>query len=406
MRLAEFIATSTESILLEWVAFAASCGPAAKLMDDAALRDHASEMLRTIVKDLRTFQSAAEQSEKSKGNSDSTPADPDTAAEIHGADRAWSGFSVGEMVSEYRALRASVIRMWIKASGSLADRDLDDLVRFNEAIDQAIAESITRYTDDLDKSKDMFLAVLGHDLRTPLGAVIMSTQFMLDTGDLVEPQLTLTTRIAHSARRMNEMVNDLLDFTRTQLGSGVPIVRAPMDLAKMVRHAVDEMEAARPDTLFQMHRSGDVCGDWDEARMGQVLANLLGNAAQHGAAGSPISVSLRGEPEEVVVTVHNYGKVIRPSEIYGIFSPFKRLKRGVTIEHGSGNLGLGLYIADRIVKAHGGTIDVASTADEGTAFSVRLPRDPLAPTAPMRATSQTDRRASSKSPSPKASITK
>jgi signal transduction histidine kinase len=394
VRLAEFIATNTEPILLEWVAFAESCGPAAKLMDDSSLRDHALAMLRVIVADLRTVQTAAEQSEKSKGNSDSAAGDPDTAAETHGADRAWSGFTVGEMVSEYRALRASVIRLWIKASGTLTGADLGDLVRFNEAIDQAIAESITRYTEDLDHSKEMFLAVLGHDLRTPLGAVLMSSQFMLDTGDLVEPYRALASRIAHSASRMNGMVSDLLDFTRTQLGSGVPIVRAEMDLAKMVRNAVDEVGAANPDRSFEMSTSGNVVGEWDEARMHQALTNLLANAAQHGAAEWPISVHMSGEPEDVVIVVHNFGKVIPSSEIFGIFSPFKRLKEGVPVERDSSNLGLGLFIADRIVKAHAGTIEVTSAASTGTFFTIRLPRDPTAPIAPPRSTSRTDRRAS------------
>ncbi len=394
MRLAEFIGTSAEAILVEWVAFARSCAPAAMTMDEAALRDHALAMLRTIAVDLRTKQSDLQQFEKSKGHSDSTSADPDTAAEIHGADRAWSGFTVGEMVSEYRALRASVIRLWIKASGTLSAQDLDDLVRFNEAIDQAIAESITRYTEDLDRSKEMFLAVLGHDLRSPLGAVLMSSQFMLDSGGLIEPNLTLTERIARSARRMNEMVDDLLDFTRSQLGSGVPIVRARMDMAKVVRHAVDEIEAARPDRVFRMSTSGDLFGAWDEARMGQVLANLLGNAAQHGSADKPISVRTTGERDDVVIIVHNFGIVIPPSEIYGIFSPFKRLKAGVPVERDSSNLGLGLFIADRIVQAHSGTIGVASSGEDGTFFTIRLPRDPTAPPAPARSTSRTDRRAS------------
>jgi signal transduction histidine kinase len=362
-------------------------------MDEAALRDHAFEMLKAIVADLRTWQSAAAQSEKSKGNADSTAADPDTAAEVHGAGRAWSGFTVGEMVSEYRALRASVIRLWIRASGTLTGDDLIDLVRFNEAIDQSIAESITRYSEDLDRSKEMFLAVLGHDLRTPLGAVLMSSQFMLDTGELVEPNLTLTQRIAHSARRMNGMVDDLLDFTRSQLGSGLPIVRTRNDLAKTLRHAVDEVEAAHPDSRFEMRSTGDSEGEWDSARMSQVFANLLGNAAQHGTPGSPIGVQLLGEIDEVVVIVHNFGDVIPPSEIFGIFSPFKRLKPGAQATRDSNNLGLGLFIADRIVKAHSGMIDVQSSLDEGTSFIVRLPRDPTASPAPHRATSRTDRRA-------------
>jgi len=394
VRLAEFIAKNTEPILLEWVAFAKSCGPAAEHMDDGSLRDHALAMLRVIVADLRTVQSALEQSEKSKGNSDSTDGDPDTAAQSHGADRAWSGFTVGEMVSEYRALRASVIRLWIKASGTLTGAALDDLVRFNEAIDQAIAESLTRYTEDLDHSKEMFLAMLGHDLRTPLGAVLMSSQFMLDTGDLVEPHRALVTRIAHSATRMNGMVSDLLDFTRTQLGSGVPIVRAEMDLATMVRNAVSEVGAANPERSFELSTSGNVVGEWDEARMSQALTNLLANAAQHGAAEWPISVQLRGELEEVVIVVHNFGDVIPSSEIFGIFSPFKRLKEGVPVERDSSNLGLGLFIADRIVKAHSGTIEVTSAAGTGTSFTIRLPRDPKAPIAPLQSTSRMDRRAS------------
>lgn len=395
MRLAEFIETNSDPIQLEWVAFAKSCAPAAKLMDEAALRDHALEMLKVIGADLRTSQTATEQFEKSKGNADTTPAEPDTPAEVHGAGRAWSGFTVGEMVSEYRALRASVIRLWIRACGTLSGTDLDDLVRFNEAIDQAIAESIARYTEDLDHSKEMFLAVLGHDLRTPLGAVLMSSQFMLDSGQLVEPNFTLITRIAHSANRMNHMVDDLLDFTRSQLGSGVPIVRADMNIEKAARHAVDEIEAAQPNCVFEMTTSGNVNGTWDEARLSQVFANLLGNAAQHGAPGSPISINLRGEPEEVVVVVHNFGTVIPPSEIFGIFSPFKRLKAGASAAPDSSNLGLGLFIADRVVHAHSGTIDVRSSADAGTSFTVRLPRNPTAPPAPLRPTSRTDRRATS-----------
>jgi signal transduction histidine kinase len=193
---------------------------------------------------------------------------------------------------------------------------------------------------------------------------------------------------------MNEMVDDLLDFTRTQLGSGVPIVRAPMDMAKLVRHAVDEMEAARPDRQFEMSASGDLCGDWDEARMGQVLANLLSNAAQHGSAEQPISVRTVGERDAVVIIVHNFGKEVSASEIFGIFSPFKRLKTGAPPERDSSNLGLGLFIADRIVQAHSGTIGVKSSAREGTFFTIRLPRDPTAPIAPLRSTSRTDRRAS------------
>jgi signal transduction histidine kinase len=343
-------------------------------MDATALRDHALEMLKVIVKDLRTPQTPTEQKEKSKGNSDTDTGGPDTAAEVHGSGRAGSGFTVGEMVSEYRALRASVIRLWTRQSGTLTGADLEDLMRFNEAIDQAIAESITRYSEDLDHSKEMFLAILGHDLRSPLTAVIMASQFMLETGELAEPHLTLTTRIARSAKRMNKMVGDLLDFTRSRLGSGVAISRANVDIGKVAGDAVEEMSAAHPESVFEFKTSGDLQGNWDAARISQVLANLLGNAVQHGSEKTPISVTAQGQPKEVLLRVHNRGPAIPRSELHGIFSPLKRLKAGEAPAHDSSNLGLGLYIAERIVTAHGGTIDVSSTDEAGTSFAVHLPR--------------------------------
>ena len=374
MRLADFIEANCEPILDEWVEFAKTCGPAAAQLDTTALRDHALQMLQAIVIDLRTPQTGDEAIAKSKGHADGSSEGPDTAAEVHGAGRAESGFSVGDMVAEYRALRASVIRLWTRANGSLTGADLADLMRFNEAIDQALAESITRYTSDVERSKDMFLAILGHDLRSPLGAVMMASQFMLELGELHEPNLTLTTRIVRSAKRMNQMVGDLLDFTRSRLGGGVPIVRAEMDMGKEVTSAVEEVAAAHPESVVQLELSGDLRGKWDSARIGQVIANLIGNAVQHGSAKTAVSVDVRGGDKEVVLRVHNRSPVIPAADLPGIFGPFKRLKSGAGAGGASSSLGLGLYIAERIVTAHGGTIVAESSNDFGTSFTVRLPR--------------------------------
>ncbi|MCY7379228.1 MAG: sensor histidine kinase, partial [Gemmatimonadaceae bacterium] len=321
LRLADFISRNTGPILAEWVVFAESCGVAGKELDLVGLRDHALAMLTAVVSDLRTPQTATEQAAKSKGEAAPAANGVETAAEVHGAGRAEDGFSIGEMVSEYRALRASVIRLWVKDDGALKGSDLEDLMRFNEAIDQAIAESITRYTEDLDRSKEMFLAILGHDLRSPLGAVITSSQFMLDTGDLVEPHLTLTTRIARSARRMNQMVEDLLDFTRGRLGSGMPLVRETMDIGQIVRQSVEEMRAARPGSMLQVTTSGALSGEWDSGRISQLLSNLLGNAVQHGADSETIGVSVQGEASEVVVRMHNGGTPIPRADLATLFSP-------------------------------------------------------------------------------------
>jgi len=331
-----------------------------------------------IVEDLRTPQTDSEQAEKSKGNADADGGDAETAAEVHGAGRAESGFTLDAMVAEYRALRASVIRLWTDENGTLTGDDFEDLMRFNEAIDQSLAESVTRYTKDIDRSKDMFVAILGHDLRTPLGAIMMSSQFMLELGELKEPHHTLTTRILRGSRRMNRMVGDLLDFTRSQLGSGVPITREAMDLGREAAHAVEEVKAYHPDSVMVLATTGNLEGEWDCARMSQVLTNLLGNAVQHGAPRSPVNISVRDEGSDVVLQVQNHGATIPPADIPGLFSPFKRLRAGDEQPNRSNNLGLGLYIAERVVTAHGGTIEVTSSDAAGTTFIVCLPRDPEA----------------------------
>jgi hypothetical protein len=166
MRLSKFILANRSAILAEWEAFALTCTPASGSMNMTALADHANDMLTVIAKDLDTPQDERERAEKSKGNAPADESIEDTAAEEHGAGRAESGFTVEQMVAEFRALRASVIRLWVKdRQGELAREDVEEMTRFNEAIDQALAESVVRYTQDVDSSKEMFLAMLGHDLR-------------------------------------------------------------------------------------------------------------------------------------------------------------------------------------------------------------------------------------------------
>ena len=375
MRLSDFIVTNREPILAEWEAFARTCAPASGSMDISALRDHASEMLTVIAADLKTPQDKHEQAEKSKGNAPDVDANKKTAAEKHGADRAESGFTTDQMVSEYRALRASVIRLWTKAQGELTSAELEDLTRFNEAIDQSLAESITRYTQDLDHSKEMFLAILGHDLRTPLGAVMMSAEFMLETKELKEPHLTLASRIASSSKRMNQMIGALLDFTRSRLGGGIPIVRTEVDMGKVVHDVVNEISAAHPDRTIKVDARGALRGEWDCPRISQLLSNLIGNAVEYGSAGTIATVEVQSDDKEITVAVHNQGDVIPPDELRGIFNPMKRSEMGSAAAGGaSGNLGLGLYIADRIVHAHKGRIEVESSEQRGTTFTVHLPR--------------------------------
>ena len=377
MRLAEFILANCEAILAEWETFARTCVPASGSMDVPALRDHAALMLNAIAADLAQPQSSREQSEKSRGRAPAAVAGaPATAAEEHGAGRAKSGFTVVQMVAEYRALRASVIRLWTREQGQLGPDDIDDLTRFNEAIDQSLTESVARFDDDVEKAKETFLAILGHDLRTPLGAIGTSASFMLETGDLEEPHRTLAARIAGSAKRTLAMVGDLLDFTRSHLGGGIPVERVETSLGRVVHEVVNELSAAHPGRKIRVESRGETRGRWDPARLGQAISNLVGNAVQHGAEGTTVTVAVGGDEREAVVAVHNRGTVIPSHRLDGIFNPLcaREAPRNATAAGPTGSLGLGLYIAERIVSAHGGRIDVESSEERGTTFTVYLPR--------------------------------
>jgi signal transduction histidine kinase len=373
-RLSAFIRANVEPILEEWEAFARSL-PIGAEMDVRTLRDHAREMLDVMATDLETPQTATAGEAKGRGGGDAPVSErgtEHTAAQEHGAGRAEHGFNVGQMVAEFRALRASVIRLWSRTLQEANLRDLEDLTRFNEAIDQAIAESVTRFAADVGESKERFLAILSHDLRNPLGAIITSSKFMLDTGELEEPNRTLVGRIATSASRMNQMVLDLLDFTRTRFGDSIPIVRDDTDARKVVHDVIGEVAATYPSVRVHVETSGDLHGDWDGARLTQALVNLVANAVQHGSDKSPINVSARGQEREVEIAVQNEGPVIPPEQIGQMFQAMKHSR-------GAGgrdrrHLGLGLYIVDKIVGAHGGSIDVQSSRQNGTTFTVRLPR--------------------------------
>lgn len=373
MRLAEFIDANRELLLSDWEAFAGSRG-SAEHMEPTALRDHAGSILRDICADLRTAQSSAESEDKALGLSDTPVEAPASAAQAHGTERAESGFTISEMVSEFRALRASVLRHWTAHQGTLSGPDLQDLMRFNESIDQTLSESVRRFTESIDESKDLFLAILSHDLRAPLQTVLMVTEHLGSAPERDTSQTVLVSRASRSVTRMIDLVDDLLDFTRTRMGAGLRIALQSTDASQVVRDAVDEIEAAHPQRAFNAHIEPALQASIDPSRIGQVLANLLGNAVHHGDSSLPVTVRAHGTDRTIVIGIANFGRVIPASDIVGLFSPFKRALADSPPAFADHHLGLGLYIADRIVTAHHGRIDVTSSADAGTTFRVTLPR--------------------------------
>jgi signal transduction histidine kinase len=376
-KLTDFIRDNTEPILAEWENFARGL-PIGTVMDIVALRDHAKEMLGVIATDLGAPQTQKQQADKAQGRSDAGARRSPTAAQAHGSGRAESGFTIEQMVSEFRALRASVIHLWTHTQQHTAVTDLQDMIRFNEAIDQAIAESISTYTHEVRQSKDRFLAILGHDLRTPIGAMVTSTRFMLDTGELSETHRVLVTRMESTARRMNRLVADLLEFTRTRFGDMIPIVTADIDAARMLDDIAAEVRASYPSSVINVHSTGDTNGQWDCERLTQAIINLASNAVHHGAQGAPIEIIADGSTEELLISVRNQGPPIAKDQIAGLFEGMKAI--GTPQGHNRRHLGLGLFIVDKIVRAHHGSIEVQSSVEQGTVFSIHLPRQARART--------------------------
>src|SRR6185436_8241232 len=189
MKLSEFIKTHTGQIVSEWESFAQTLVPAAEGMSPLALRNHITHILVFIADDIESPQSAPEQIKKSRGEIKCDAArDESSAAKTHAALRLAGGFNMDQMVSEYRALRASIIKLWGQEHKEMTSDDLRDMIRFNESIDQALTESISHYTKKLNHSKDLFLAILSHDLRNPLGAIQASAQLTLKMGAVSERQ--------------------------------------------------------------------------------------------------------------------------------------------------------------------------------------------------------------------------
>lgn len=375
MRLSDFIVHNVDRIVDEWEKFAATLTPAADSMNSVELRDHAKSILLAAARDMNTAQTKAEQIAKSQGEEVGKTPTLDQAAASHGELRHTVGFDLVQMTSEFRHLRATVIRFWVESLTSPEIAYFTDMIRFNEAIDEALAESTAAYAERVNRSRDIFLAILGHDLRAPLQAIGMSSEILMRKAGISEADMAYIKRIKSSSRHMSTMVNDLLEFVRSRLGATLPVERKPMEMTVACRDAIDAASAGQPDCDPVFTTTGDTQGEWDRARIDQLLQNLIGNALQHGASTHKISVSLMGSEHHVSLSVHNDGEPIAEEAIGSIFDPLVRsINEQAGTHNPSTSLGLGLFIVKEVVNAHGGSITVTSNFGDGTTFTVVLPK--------------------------------
>jgi len=375
MRLADYIERNADAITDAAQAFASTQLRDPLQLDPEALRDHIPQILAVIVADLRGTQSRSEEIQRAEGHRD-TPPGPLSPAQWHGGLRAKAGFSINHLVAEYRALRASVLRLWSTLQPA-GPESFEDMMRFNQAIDQAVAESVAHYAAEEEAWRQIFLGVLGHDLRGPLNAILLTSELMSKMARDA-PLSKQAMRLIKSGKRMNVLLDDLLDYSRTSLGFGIRIARSPVDLAGELGDEVEMLRMAWPDVRIVLETDGPLHVDVDASRLREALANLVNNAVKYGAAQGRVTVALERDGDgQVAIRVHNHGITIPASTLATMFEPLHRGAPRTRGEDGDDrtSLGLGLFVVREVAKAHGGDVEVAS-GDDSTTFTMRLRTGP------------------------------
>jgi signal transduction histidine kinase len=252
---------------------------------------------------------------------------------------------------------------------------LDRASRFErERVAREAAEHARQELEETESVRERLLGMIGHDLRSPLSAITFAAE-LLRLEPCTHRHERIGERIANSATRMARMITQLLDFTRARLGGGIPIQRVSSDMGAICHRVVDEIQLAHPAALVQTGIDSPVCGQWDPDRLADVISNLLGNAIEHGTAGTPVEVTLEDQGTQAALRVRNQGPTIPAADLRTIFDPFHRGRVAGRATGRRSGLGLGLYIVEQIVHAHGGTVDVESH-DAVTTFTVVLPKAP------------------------------
>lgn len=358
MRLTAFIQGNRERIVDTWQRYAESLAPFDGQDSVPELRAHGSRMLDAIVDGMHasSLQPAAAGPDASSGGT------------AHGLLRHAAGLSLLAMTSEFRALRAVVLRLWAGAGFVRSPQAFDDLVTFNESIDSVMAAAVTAFSQAVERDRALMMGIVAHDLRGPLHTAAMAMHVLARRHPAVNEDEGLG-QIRRSLARMMPMVDDLMDVAAAGLRSRMIVRPQRMDLAALAAEIVAEVAAEFPAQRFVVEAPQPPLGDWDRARLGQLLSNLLRNAAVHGDRSGTVRVRLVPDAGQVVLSVQNFGPVIAEAERRRLFSP---MARGVNASQGA-HLGLGLYIVQEIARGHGGRVELDSNRETGTVISVFLP---------------------------------
>jgi signal transduction histidine kinase len=397
MRLPDFILANTEAILVEWEAFARRVWPdrlASAGIDPSKFRDHAEDILRATIRDMRSPQTAQEGSDKSRGDGVNGE-ELDQVSGVHGSVRVTDGYELWAVVAEYRALRASVIRLWSESEPTPDRRDLVDLTRFNESIDQSLTEAVRSYTaviernretllsseqsarrdaESANRAKDAFLATLSHEMRTPLNAILGWVHILRAKGCSEKLLAEGMEVIERNSNMQAQLIQDLLDVSGIVSGK-MRLEMRHCDLRDSINAGVDAVRPAAMarnidiDVQLEPRAGQAFC---DSERFQQIVWNLVSNAIKFTPMGGRVQVTLVRERSDFKLSVSDNGQGIDPEMLPSVFDRFRQVDSSTRRRRGG--LGLGLSIAKHLAEMHGGTIDAHSGGEnQGSTFTVRIP---------------------------------
>jgi signal transduction histidine kinase len=374
MKLSQFIREYMDEILEDWKIFAASI-PGNEELSEQELVDHARHLLESVVERMEGPKKPEGEPPRSEEEAERKGV-LDGPGHAHAEERLSQGFTLYQLMAEFNALRATVTKAWGNSEYAQAHDAVRELCKFNDGVDRVLMNSVFGYADEIDRSRQLFLGVLGHDLRNPLNAMMMCATLIKRESEATTRQVRCANTILHSGERIERILSDLLDLARKRLGGHLPLNLTQVDLGGICQDVVTELQLANPQVDFSYDIDGDVRGCWDESRLNQVLWNLGGNAVKHGDPQGEVGVMVRELPDQqtVRVEVSNRGNPIPDSAKRAIFDPLTALKSQDETRVTHSGIGLGLYICKIIVDAHDGEIEVVSSEQDGTRFCVTLPK--------------------------------
>ncbi|MFT3693811.1 MAG: HAMP domain-containing sensor histidine kinase [Kofleriaceae bacterium] len=348
--LADRLRSRKQSICEAWQSRVVAEVPELGNLDNAALIDHLPELIDALAA-------------WSEGDTRTARLGFTALADGHAIQRLGYGVDLRTLTREYALVRSVVLRELV----DLSQEEHGDLfLRIVEGLDEALYDSVRRYAERRDQARDYFIAVLAHDLRSPLNAIMVASgvlELSRNPVDIAEAGRVITA----GATRLKMLSKDLLELARDQFSGGIPLQLVPTDIGDVFRAAIEELRAVHAGRPIHLDVKGDVTGIFDHGRLFQVASNLIANAVEHGGDPIEISISESQDRRAIVTSVTNHGGGLSTSELQALFDPMRPARASAK------GLGLGARIVGSIALAHGAVV-TTSSGEHNVTITITWPR--------------------------------